>query len=234
MEHFLHIIMLENLKFCTGNWAELMRRRTIMRKILIYIALTGICFTPLSAGIYPDFFNNSDHGQYDADDYLEYIASGVYTSASFNNSTSGAGNVTGLTGSYQITAFAFEAGYDNQVYLELAIGNKVLFNNYNTSNYGTWINVTDVTQLFFNDQHGFTQQLVLSDVNMYTLTQAITVPTSGLYLGAGTIIFGWNDGWDGDTDHDDMFIALRAVPEPGLLLLLGSSLLGLAAFKRYI
>ncbi|MFH1966066.1 MAG: hypothetical protein ABIJ42_11070, partial [Acidobacteriota bacterium] len=113
----------------------------------------------------------------------------------------------------------------------------VLFNNFNTGNFGTWVNVADITELYFNDQHGGVEQLIVSDVWGYVLTAGITVPgysSPSLYLGAGTIILGWNDSYTGDNDHDDMIIAIRPVPEPGLLLLLGSSLFTLAAFRKFI
>ncbi len=212
-----------------------------MKKTVLFVVVLSICVIPLSAGIYPDYFNNSNHNQFDINGYMDYIAPGSYTSAPFNN-TAGA-DATGLTGEYYVTAFAFEAGYDNE--LAITFDNTVLFNNYDPAGagssfaFGTWVNIPDITALFFNDNHGFTQSLVNSNVNMYTLTSAITVPTSGLALEAGTIIIGWNDSAN-DCDHDDMILALRpggsneTVPEPGLLLLLGSSLIGLATLKRII
>ena len=212
-----------------------------MRKTILFIAVLSICVIPLSAGIYPDYFNDSNHNEYDINGYINYIAPGAYTSALFNN-TAGP-DATGLTGEYDVTAFAFEAGYDNQ--LAITFNNLVLFNNYDPMGtgsslaFGTWVNIPDIAALFFNDNHGFTQALVNSNVNMYTLTSAITVPASGLALEAGTIIIGWNDSAN-DSDHDDMIIALRpggsyeTVPEPGLLLLLCGSLIGLAALKRII
>lgn len=55
-------------------------------------------------------------------------------------------------------------------------------------------------------------------------------------LSEGTIIAGWSDNADGDAymdgDFDDLIIAIKPVPEPGTILLLGLGLMGVAGLGR--
>lgn len=54
-----------------------------------------------------------------------------------------------------------------------------------------------------------------------------------MVLGEGTIIVGFNDNLDGgDNDFDDIVVAMKPVPEPGTILLLGAGLMGLAGLRR--
>jgi hypothetical protein len=54
-----------------------------------------------------------------------------------------------------------------------------------------------------------------------------------LYLKPGTIIVGFNDnGQDQDKDWDDLIVAMTPIPEPSLLLLIGSGIACYVAVKR--
>ena len=48
------------------------------------------------------------------------------------------------------------------------------------------------------------------------------------------IFVGFNDAWTGDSDYNDMVLAIKAVPIPGAVWLLGSGILGLVALRRRI
>ncbi|EFI35277.1 protein of unknown function DUF1555 [Desulfonatronospira thiodismutans ASO3-1] len=48
------------------------------------------------------------------------------------------------------------------------------------------------------------------------------------------IFVGFNDAWTGDNDYNDMVLAVKAVPIPGAVWLLGSGILGLVALRRRI
>lgn len=53
------------------------------------------------------------------------------------------------------------------------------------------------------------------------------------YLEKGTIIVGFNDNYDGgDNDFDDIIVAMKPVPEPGTIFLLGVGLVSLAGIRR--
>lgn len=54
-----------------------------------------------------------------------------------------------------------------------------------------------------------------------------------MILGKGTMIVGFNDNFSGgDSDFDDIIVAMKPVPEPGTILLLGAGLMGLAGLRR--
>lgn len=70
-------------------------------------------------------------------------------------------------------------------------------------------------------------------------SKALTWLEGNPVLSAGTIIAGWNDNRPRtdkfiDSDFDDLIIAVKPVPEPGTILLLGLGLMGMAGVQRKI
>jgi len=210
----------------------------MIKRTIICLTLLVFCTLPLAAGVYPNFFDDSDHSEYDLVDYMNYIAGSSYTTY----------DVSGLTGSYQVTAFAYEAGYNNTASLSTGFGLWPVFSTSNVNGYGPWatafgqwIEIYNIANLFFTDSSGAVAQLISADILSFIVTSAISVPGySTLTFNPGTIIVGWNDSWN-DSDHDDLIIALtptggtyETVPEPGLLILFGSSLLGLALIRKKV
>jgi hypothetical protein len=67
-------------------------------------------------------------------------------------------------------------------------------------------------------------------------SEALTWLNGDPILPQGTIIAGWSDNADGDAymdgDFDDLIIAIKPVPEPGTILLLGLGLMGVAGLGR--
>lgn len=138
-----------------------------------------------------------------------------------------------LSGNYDVTAIAFEAGDTNTL---TTAGGDLLFTNNDTSNWGTYATGVELATSVFTDVDTATNFTLdnATAVRIYQLTENWTAPTLGLDLTAGTLLIGLNDNGSSDGDFDDIILAATptATPIPAAAWLLGSGLLGLIGIRR--
>ncbi len=209
-----------------------------MKKIMRILLSLFIFF--LFAGI-----SNAGFMPYGIGDIKDFLDDNTY----FNGYT----EVTSydFIGEWQYTAIAFESGHIN--YISESPGGTKTFTTQGIStatpgNFGTYDTVNfDTANLYFSD--GDPANVALDAFNrndkyfrVFELT-ADSNPFSYLntypVFAAGTLIVGFNDNGVppiGDSDFDDIVTAMapapHATPEPATMLLLGSGLIGIAAFGR--
>lgn len=188
--------------------------RTIITTTILTLVLASSAFAnsfPLNVDTLQTYLNGQ--GGFTAASYVEYTG--------------------GLTGNYDFTAIAFEAA-DNNLFVDGS--GTTLFNNADTSNWGTWAQAVDAsTAHYASVTQGDSFTLDMSNVAIYQLTNTWTVPTLNIELAAGTLVFGFNDTGSGDGDFDDLIMAARptaSTPIPGAVWLLGSGLIGLVGIRR--
>ncbi len=188
--------------------------KTIISTVFLTLILASSAFAnnfPFNINTFESYLNGQNGGV--AASYTQYTGS--------------------LTGSYDVTALAFEAG-DQNLFVD-GFGT-TLFDTGATGNFGTWTLGVDLTLATYDsvtqgDSFGLNDT---NAVHIYQLTQSWLVPELGINLAAGTLLFGLNDTGSGDGDYDDLIIAAvtTATPIPGAVWLLGSGLLGLVGLRK--
>jgi hypothetical protein len=150
-------------------------------------------------------------------------------------------NAIDFGGLWQYTALGFEAGNTNEV--SIVVNGAATFSTADTSNFGDMELVDFNTDgLFFSDTINGPANVALDPFNgpsMFFRVFELTADTnalsflanSSLVLEAGTIIVGFGDGL-GDSDFDDLILALKPVPVPAALFLFAPALLGFFGLRR--
>lgn len=152
-------------------------------------------------------------------------------------------------GSWIYTAIAHESGNINLVEETAVTGfslTNATFDTKDYSNWGQWNEINfDTSNLFFEDSNGafnvkldpFTSTSI-NGFKVYQLTDNSNLlnylPNNRTFnLKAGDYIIGFNDNQlFPDADYDDIIIAMRPVPEPATMLLVGIGFAGVAVISR--
>jgi hypothetical protein len=154
-------------------------------------------------------------------------------------------------GLYDYTAIAHESGHPN-VIRDGEPGD--MDERFTTEDYGNWgewarVDFDGTNQIKFLDDEDKNPSAWIdphdlsNDVAKYFKFFQLRGPSQPLtwldgkpILHEGTIIVGWSDNADGesniDSDFDDLIIAIKPVPEPGSIFLLGVGLMGMAGLCR--
>lgn len=148
-----------------------------------------------------------------------------------------------FAGSWYYTAIAYEAGDTNATWEFGTPDYTFIASTTTTANFGTFDTVnfnssnlvfTDTNPTHTGDQHlldiyeGAPFQLY----RLLTDSQDLAYISSGYKLSAGTLIVGFEDVGGSDLDYDDMMVAMKPVPEPTTVLMIGAGLLGLLGLRR--
>jgi len=160
-------------------------------------------------------------------------------------------NAIDFSGQWQYTAIAYESGNINIASINEAsttngTPDSTTFSTADASNFGTWKNIDFSTeQLYFEDSNGpYNVKLdPISNDNYFRVFQLTAASNpldyldGNLTLALGTIIVGFNDNGlsGGDSDYDDIIVALQPVnpvPIPAALLMFAPALLGFFGFRR--
>lgn len=224
--------------------------RALVLGAAIMIAFAGFAnaasFGPADNPLSPSTGKWSDGAAVGVEDLLKSAYFGAYSKIDNIN----------FDGMYHYTPIAHESGHTNILKEGVPAPPDWMTKTFTTQDYSNWGEWEDVDfgageNLRFRDQNDGTN--VLLDpfdstkwagnfLKLYRLEEesaALTWIADDYTLAAGTLIVGWNDNHpkkDGmvDGDFDDMIVAMKPVPEPGTILLLGFGLasLGIAGRKR--
>jgi hypothetical protein len=155
-------------------------------------------------------------------------------------------------GVWQYTPIGKESGNVNEIEEPTdgtpgagAANDGLTFTTNDFSNWGIWKTVNfSATNLYFEDSDGpynvaLDPFLTTSDpgFKIYQLTEnsnLLSYLSNIIQLKAGDYIIGYNDNCAkfSDSDYDDIIIAMRPVPEPATMFLIGTGVVGLIGMRR--
>lgn len=142
--------------------------------------------------------------------------------------------LAGFHGVYEFIYLGYEAGYTNT----LADGSGMVFDNKVSAVFST--GSANLGTAVFNNPAGSSMNVSLTGtehVDIYKASGSFLREVTGSSWfedGKEYYIIGFNDGYRGDADYDDIVVAIDATamhtPIPSAVLLLGSGIMGLAGF----
>ena len=184
-------------------------KRTI--KLFLLLLFVLLISANTKAGVLTsDFFNNSNHNQYELIDYMYWITGTYGTLDGVLGTDFIAVGDMSLLSYNQVAAIGYEAGYwntfgDTNDPTIFQGNNPTGLGDYNS--FGEWVTVDMSTAYLISNGTGSPLYLnsippANSGIEMYRLVNDVTLNYSdfsalnGFFLPKGTIIIGYNDAWN--------------------------------------